>query len=62
MHRSPCEPVLTATCNDSPPGDPDQWPRPVPTSQPGDARTDSAGAFGFGWPWQSAAAGRAVPR
>jgi len=35
------EPVMTATCYDSRPGDTDQWPRrPAPV------------ATGFGWPWQ----------
>ena len=48
------EPVMTATCYDSRPGDTDHWPlrRLAPVA---------GGAFGFGWPWPGSATARATP-
>ncbi len=39
------EPVMTATCYDSRPGDTDRWPRRLPAPV----------ASGFSWPWQGVA-------
>jgi peptidoglycan/xylan/chitin deacetylase (PgdA/CDA1 family) len=51
------EPIMTATCYDSRPGDTDRWPLRHPMSV--------AGGSSFGWPWQGASAaarGTAVNR
>jgi len=54
------EPMLTATCYDSRPGDTDQWPRPALASQPGDVRTPAGVLSGLGWPWSGTPGGRAT--
>jgi peptidoglycan-N-acetylglucosamine deacetylase len=41
------EPVMTATCYDSHPGDTDRWPRRLPAPV--------ASGFGWPWPWQGVA-------